>query len=187
MKNKAMETRLTDELRTFIASRRTLLLSTLDENNHPYASYAPYALGENCIYVLLSDIALHGINLKNTPKAGILIIEDEQEAQTIFARVRVNYQVTSTLIPINAGAEYDTAINCLYQKQGERIHNLRKLTDFNVFKLTPIGGRFVKDFGRAYAITGNTLVGESIDHLKDGHKPRSSVINNLPSLNEGKQ
>ena len=177
MKNKAMETRLADELRSFIASRRTLLLSTIDHNDHPYASYAPYALGEDCLYVLLSDIALHGINLKNTPKAGVLIVEDETEAQTIFARIRVNYQVTSSLIPIDAGAEYDTAIECLYQKQGERIHNLRGLSDFNVFKLTPIGGRYVKDFGRAYSIAGNTLVGESIDHLKDGHKPRVATSN----------
>lgn len=174
MKNKAMETRLTDDLKNFIASRRTLLLSTVDDNNHPYASYAPYALGEDCIYVLLSDIALHGINLKNTPKAGVLIVEDEGEAHTVFARIRVNYQVTSVLIPIDAGEEYDMAINCLYQKQGKRIHNLRELSDFNLFKLTPIGGRYVKDFGRAYAIAGNTLIGESIDHLKDGHKPRAS-------------
>jgi putative heme iron utilization protein len=174
MKNKAMEARLTDELKNFITSRRTLFLSTIDDNNHPYASYAPYALGEDCIYVLLSDIALHGINLRNTPKAGVLIVEDETEAQTIFARIRVNYQVTSTLIPFDAGEEYDKAINCLYQRQGKRIHHLSELSDFNLFKLTPIGGRYVKDFGRAYTIASNTLIGDSIDHLKDGHKPRTS-------------
>lgn len=177
MKNKAMEERLGDELHSFISSRRTLQLSTIDDNNHPYASYAPYALGNDCIYVLLSDIAVHGVNLKNTPKAGVLIVEDESEAQTIFARVRVNYQVSSTLISIDAGEEYDKAIKCLVDKQGDRINKLRELSDFNVFKLTPIGGRFVKDFGRAYAIAGNTLIGESIDHLKDGHKPRTAIAN----------
>lgn len=175
MKNKVMEARLADELEAFLEKRRTLHLSTIDENGHPYASYAPYATGDNCIYVLLSDIAVHGVNLKNNPKAAVLIVEDESEAQTIFARIRVNYQVVAEHIPFDAGADYDTAIEALYQKQGERVHNLSKMTDFNLFKLTPIGGRYVKDFGRAYAIAGNSLTGESIDHLRDGHKQREAV------------
>ncbi len=172
MKNKSLETRIADDLLNFLKSRRTLHLSTLDANNHPYSSYAPYAIGDDCFYVLLSDIALHGINLKNNGKAGILIVEDEDQAQTIFARVRVNYQVNAQLINIEDGEQYDQAIDCLYQKQGERIHSLRQLTDFNLFKLTPVGGRFVRDFGKAYAIEGHSLTGENINHLRDGHKPR---------------
>lgn len=175
MKNKAMEARLATELETFLANRRTLHLSTLDENGHPYASYAPYATGEDCIYVLLSDIAVHGVNLKNNPKAAVLIVEDESESQTIFARIRVNYQVIAEHIPLGAGGDYDLAIDKLHQKQGDRIHNLSGMTDFNLFKLTPIGGRYVKDFGRAYAIAGNSLTGESIDHLRDGHQQREAI------------
>jgi putative heme iron utilization protein len=173
MKNKALEIRIADELLGFLDRRRTLHLSTLDESNHPYASYAPYAIGDDCFYVLLSDIALHGINLTSNGKAGVLIVEDESEAETIFARIRVNYQVNAQLIDFDAGEEYERAINCLYKKQGERIHSLRKLTDFNLFKLTPIGGRFVRDFGKAYSIAGNSLTGESIEHLRDGHRPRA--------------
>jgi len=172
VKNKALEDRIADELRDFLQSRRTLHLSTIDENNHPYASYAPFAIGEDCLYVLLSDIAVHGVNLKNNAKAAVLIVEDESEAQTIFARIRVNYQVTAKCIAFDAGEEYDCAIDCLYKKQGERIHNLCQLTDFNVFKLTPLRGRYVKDFGRAYTIAGSSLIGESIEHLRDGHRPR---------------
>ncbi len=175
MKNKAMEDRLGDELKDFLASRRTLHLSTLDQDGHPYASYAPYAIGNDCIYVLLSDIAIHGINLKHNPKAAVLIVEDESEAQTIFARIRVNYQVKAEHISHKAGKDYDEGIDYLFQKQGERVHNLSQLTDFNLFKLTPLGGRFVKDFGRAYTIAGNSLTGESIEHLRDGHKPRVSA------------
>lgn len=176
MKNKAMEIRISEELTQFLSTRRTLNLATLDTNGHPYASYAPYAMGDNCLYVLLSDIALHGLNLKNNPKAAVLIVEDEKESQTIFARIRVNYQVIAEMIPYNSGAPYKEAIDSLYQKQGERIHNLSELSDFNVFKLTPIGGRYVKDFGRAYAIEGNSLVGEGIEHLRDGHQARATKI-----------
>ncbi len=173
MKNKAMEKRLSDELKTFLQSRQTLHLSTLDENGHPYASYAPYAIGDNCLYVLLSDIAVHGENLKNNDKAAVLIVEDESEAQTIFARIRVNYQVIAEYIPFDAGEIYNTGIAYLCNKQGERIHALRKMNDFNLFKLTPQGGRYVKDFGRAYSIAGCSLTGENIEHLRDGHRPRA--------------
>lgn len=176
MKNKALEVRLADELQIFLQSRRTLHLSTLDEMGHPYASYAPFAIGDDCLYVLLSDIAVHGVNLKNNCKAAVLIVEDESEAQTVFARIRVNYQVIAKPVPIDAGEDYDTAIECLYKKQGERIHNLCQLTDFNVFKLMPLGGRYVKDFGRAYTIAGNSLTGESIEHLRDGHRPRATLV-----------
>ncbi|WP_085757881.1 HugZ family protein [Oceanicoccus sagamiensis] len=175
MKNKAMENRLADELEEFLMTRRTLHLSTLDQDGHPYASYAPFAKGDDCLYVLLSDIAVHGVNLKNNPKAAVLIVEDESEAQTIFARIRVNYQVQAQHIPFDAGAEYDEGIDCLQKKQGDRVLNLSQLSDFNLFKLTPLGGRFVKDFGRAYTIAGQSLTGESIEHLRDGHKPRASV------------
>ncbi|WP_339339679.1 pyridoxamine 5'-phosphate oxidase family protein [uncultured Oceanicoccus sp.] len=175
MKNKAMENRLGDELKEFLTSRHTLHLSSLDRNGHPYASYAPYAISDDCIYVLLSDIAIHGINLKNNPKAAVLIVEDESEAQTIFARIRVNYQVEAKHICHEAGEAYDKGIKYLFQKHGERIQNLSELSDFNLFKLIPLGGRFVKDFGRAYTIAGNSLIGESIEHLRDGHKPRVSA------------
>lgn len=175
MKNKAMELRLSDELENFLHSRMTLHLSSLDQEGHPYASYAPFAIGEDCLYVLLSDIAVHGINLRQNPKAAVLIVEDESEAQTIFARIRVNYQVMASHIPHDSGADYEAAVECLYQRQGERIHNLSKMTDFNVFKLTPLGGRYVKDFGRAYSIAGNSLVGENLEHLRDGHKPREGA------------
>ena len=176
MKNKALESRLSDELKDFLHSRKTLHLSSLDQNGHPYASYAPFAIGDDCLYVLLSDIAVHGINLKNNPKAAVLIVEDEAQAQTVFARVRVNYQVSAMQIPHDAGADYERAIDCLYQRQGERIYNLSKMSDFNVFKLIPLGGRYVKDFGRAYTIAGRSLTGESLEHLSDGHKPREEGV-----------
>ncbi|GAA3921108.1 HugZ family protein [Litoribacillus peritrichatus] len=174
MKNKGLEQRLSDEILTFLDSRRTLHLSSLDEDGHPYASYAPFALGTECIYVLLSDIAVHGRNLKQNSKAAVLIVEDESQAATIFARIRVNYQVSAQHLQIDS-EEYKTGIHQLFKKHGDRIHNLAELSDFNLFKLTPLGGRYVKDFGRAFSIAGNTLTGESIDRLRDGHKPRVSA------------
>jgi putative heme iron utilization protein len=174
MKNKGLEQRLGDEIIDFLNTRKTLNLASLDEDGYPYASYAPFAIGDDCIYVLLSDIAIHGKNLRNNEKAAVQIVEDESEAATIFARIRVNYQVRAEEIALNT-EEYTAGIEILANKHGERINKLAELSDFNLFRLTPLGGRYVKDFGRAFAIAGNTLSGESIDRLRDGHKARVIV------------
>ncbi len=173
MKNKKLESKLSAEIISFLSARKTLNLATLDQDGHPYASYAPFAHLDDHLYVLLSDIAIHGTNLRGDSRAAIQIVEDESEAATIFARVRVNYQVQAEHIPHQSGEEFELGIKALADKHGDRIQNLASLSDFNLFKLKPIHGRFVRDFGRAYALTGGTLSGESIDHLRDGHKPRS--------------
>ncbi len=175
MKNKALETRIGDELMAFIDSRKTLNLSSLDETGYPYASYAPFACGDECFYVLLSDIAVHGRNLRNNPKAAVQIVEDESQAHTIFARIRVNYQIHAEAIAHDSGAEFNAGIDALRARHGDRIDNLARLTDFHLFKLIPLGGRYVKNFGRAYSIAGKTLTGKSIEHLRDGHKTRATT------------
>lgn len=170
MKNTAMEKRLTDEISEFIDSRMSLNLSTIDSDGLPFASYAPFATGDNCIYLLLSDIAGHSVNLKNNPKASVLIIEDEQDAQHLFARVRVNLTLTSEHQEFDSEA-YKKGVKILADRHGEMIENLASHTDFNLFKLTPKKGRYVKGFGKAYSFE-NCLNGEHLVHMRDGHKKR---------------
>ena len=57
MKNKGLEQKLSDEILDFLNTRKTLNLSSLDADGYPYASYAPFAILNENIYVLLSDIA----------------------------------------------------------------------------------------------------------------------------------
>lgn len=171
MKNKVLEARLNDEIMTFISSRKTLLLSSLRADGTPYASYAPFAIGDECLYLLISEIAVHAGNLQINPKASVLIIEDEDSCNEIFARVRVNYSVLAESVAVDS-KEWTTGIDALTTRHGSRITNLSQLADFKLFKLQPQGGRYVKDFGRAYTLVGNTLSGEVVDHLRDGHRPR---------------
>ena len=174
MKNKGLEQQISDEIMMMVNSRKTLMLSTLDENNHPYASYAAFAVGRDCLYVLLSDIAVHGVNLRIHPQASVLIIEDEDSAIELFARLRVSYQIDSDA--------WNVGIALLTERHGQRITNLSQLSDFRLFKLKPKGGRYVKGFGKAYQIDGGTLAGKNLEHLRDGHKKREVVVK--PSASE---
>jgi putative heme iron utilization protein len=171
MKNTALQNRLAREVLGFINQRKTLQLATLGEDGVPYASYAPFAVAGDQLFVVLSDVAVHGLNLINNPKASVLIIEDEDSAEEYFARIRVNYQVHTRQLTTDSPAGRE-AIKQLEERFGERPRRLSELADFRLFALAPIKGRYVKGFGRAYSLDGGTLGGEQIEHLREGHRPR---------------
>lgn len=174
MKNKKMQQRLSSEVEQFINSRKSLQLSTITQEGNPYASYAPFALGDDCLYVLISEIAVHATNLQHNPKASVLIIQDEDSADELFARIRVNYSVDAENIEVDS-EKWHEGLKILSDRHGERINNLSQLSDFKLFKLNPTGGRFVKGFGRAYTLASGTLASEILSHMSDGHKKRDAA------------
>ena len=171
MKNRVLEFELKEEILNFIDSRKSLQLSSITQDGRPLASYAPFAIGDECLYVLLSEIAIHAVNLQSNPLASVLIIEDEDSAGELFARLRVNYSVDAEHIEWEDD-RWQQGIDTLATRHGDRMSSLSELKDFKLFKLSPTGGRYVKGFGRAYALSGGSLVGGQIEHLRDGHKKR---------------
>lgn len=174
MKNKAMETRIGEEVMDFIASRKSLQLSSITPEGMPYASYAPFAIGQECLYVLLSDIAVHAANLRCNARASVLVIEDEDTAQELFARVRVNYAMRADLLEYGSD-DFRLGLEQLVKRHGERPRKLSELSDFSMFRLVPEGGRYVKGFGKAFTLEGGSLAGESLSHMRDGHRPRPAA------------
>ena len=111
--------------------------------------------------MLLSNIAIHAKNLKTNKQTSILIIEDEDSAGELFARIRVNYQARVEHININDDG-WENGIQALVKRHGERSKNLSELPDFNLFKIIPEQGRYVKGFGKAYSFAGETLTGTNM-------------------------
>lgn len=174
MKNEAFQARLNQEILDFIDSRRSLHLATITHEGDPYTSYAPFARGDECLYILISEIAVHALNLQANPRASVMIIEDEDSAGELFARLRVSYQMDAQLQDVESEG-WKEGIKVLAQRHGERINNLSQLADFRLFKLVPRKGRYVKGFGKAFDLIGGSLAAEKISHLKDGHKKRSAA------------
>lgn len=164
------ENEINDEVFEHIKSKKSLSLSSIDKHGFPFASYAPFSIGEQCLYVLLSEVAIHGENVALNPNVSALIIEDESTAKQLFARVRVNYQMNAQLLSPHS-KEWNHGINSLQNRHGKLIGTLSQLEDFKLFKLDPIQGRYVKGFGKAYQINGGQLIGH-ISHLTKGHQPR---------------
>ncbi|SDI81210.1 hypothetical protein SAMN04488540_103166 [Ferrimonas sediminum] len=155
-KQQRLQERLLPEVEEFKAACQTLMLATLDVDGQPNVSYAPFAQGEHGFYILVSDIARHGINLKVNKQLSVMMVQDEVSAKSIYGRKRLTFDVTAELIGRDT-AVFSQGIAALTQRFGEIAENLAKLTDFNLYCLKPSKGLFVKGFGQAFAIGGKDL------------------------------
>ena len=148
-------------------SIKSVVLGTVDAQGMPLASYAPYAMDEQRhIYVMLSGMSPHSQNLETTAKASALFIEDEAQTKNIFARKRLSFDCTVSIVP-QADARFDALADLLYERHGSTIERLRLMPDFRMFELIPQSGRFVIGFGSAYEISGDRL--DQLKQLGGGH------------------
>ena len=120
---------------------------------------------------MLSDIAIHARNLRKYPSASVLIIEDEDSAEELFARRRVSYTIEAEALAVDS-PEWHAGVDLLAQRHGERPRNLSQLSDFHLYRLRPQSGRYVKGFGKAYFLANGSLTETTINHLRDGHRKR---------------
>lgn len=145
------------EYQQFTQEFQSIVISTVNDEGIPNGSYTPFVMDEQRnIYIYVSGLSPHTQNINLNHKVSVLFIEDEAQTPQIFARRRLNYDCTATLIEretqkwLNIVEEFETRF-------GEIIEMLRGLADFRVFKLTPHSGRFVIGFGQAYHINGDNL------------------------------
>ena len=157
------------EKNILLKKARSAVLSTIDNNGIPNASYAPIAIDiEKNIYMFLSELAKHTANLKSNKKVSLMLIEDEGYSTNIFARKRLTINAEVEIINRGTSDWYEKIIY-LDDKYGENMKFLKKMSDFHLFQLTPIDALLVFGFGKAFKFYGEGL--EKIKHLNEsGHK-----------------
>ncbi|MDM9381122.1 pyridoxamine 5'-phosphate oxidase family protein [Chlorogloeopsis sp. ULAP01] len=145
------------EYENFIHQFQSVIISTVNTQGVPNASYAPFVMDESKnIYIYVSELSTHTQNLSANPRVSVMLIEDEGKTEQIFARCRLTFDCMATLIE----RQTDAWQEIVYQFQarfGEIIDILRDLADFRIFQLTPQQGRFVTGFGAAYSISNENL------------------------------
>ena len=135
----------------------SIILSTVDAQGVPNASYAPFVLDEaKNIYIYVSGLSPHTKNISANPLVSVLFIEDEAQTKQIFARRRLTFDCRATLLERDTPNWIEIAEK-FQARFGEIIEMLRSLPDFRIFQLTPQNGRFVVGFGAAYQIGGDNL------------------------------
>lgn len=145
------------EYENFIQQFQSAIISTATKQGIPNSSYAPFVMDEfKNIYIYVSGLSTHTQNISVNPYASVMFIEDEGKTEQIFARRRLSFDCTATLVE----RETDAWNEIIYQFQarfGQMIEILRDLPDFRIFQLTPQQGRFVIGFGAAYSISSDNL------------------------------
>ncbi|MEM8810123.1 MAG: pyridoxamine 5'-phosphate oxidase family protein [Cyanobacteria bacterium P01_G01_bin.38] len=141
----------------FPAQFQTLILSTVDADGAPHASYAPFVMGsDKQIYIYVSGLAAHTGNLKRSGQASVLFIEDESKTEQSFARRRLTYQCGAAVLA-RESARWDAIASQFERRFGDIIDILKGLADFEIFQLAPRSGRFVLGFGAVYQVSPDDL------------------------------
>lgn len=143
---------------------KSLFLSSLNADGSPHSSYAPFAMKDDALFILISGLAAHTQNLLRNPQVSALIVEDESQCEEIFARLRVTYDLQVNVVESQSVA-WEEGVAILQACLGDRVAQISQLGDFVLFKLIPIKGRFVKGFGKAYEVLGGTLAGQDVVHI----------------------
>lgn len=136
---------------------KSAVLSTVDHDRLPHASYAPFVIdAQKNFYFYISEITQHTKNLLDNGLLSILLVEDESATAQVFARRRLSYQATAVCLD-RESEEWIQAFKSFKQRFGNIIDRFRDMSDFKIFKCTPHKGRFVIGFGAAYNINKNDL------------------------------
>lgn len=155
-----------ESLLKLVNQAKTLILATIDSKGLPDASYSPFVRDEQGnLYIYVSTLAKHTRNLRSARKAGIMIIEDEQSAQSLYARKRLTLQCDVQDIERDS-EDFQSMIAHFHEKFGEIMDTLGTMKDFYLFRLVPGQGRLVLGFGQAFAVDGLSVE----DHLQGRHR-----------------
>ncbi|PMB02596.1 pyridoxamine 5-phosphate oxidase [Fischerella thermalis CCMEE 5273] len=145
------------EYEAFMQMFQSAMIATASGQGIPNASYAPFVIDEfKNIYIYISGLSTHTQNLVVNPHASVMLIEDEDKTEQIFARRRLTFECTAALIERDSD-KWREIMNNFHARFSEIMEVLSGLQDFRMFKLTPKEGRFVIGFGAAYFISGDDL------------------------------
>lgn len=138
-------------MKELLNTQKTAFIASIDENNTPQASYAPYVIIEDKIYIYISKVAEHYKNLENNKHASLMIIEDETNSKILFARKRISFKGEATKL-----SDVDSQV----KEKFEEIHTKNMMDvlytmDFDFFEIKISEGRLVEGFGKAYKLTYN--------------------------------
>jgi len=138
------------QLNEFLNRINALMLSTVNGEGAPEASYAPYVEHDGCYYIFISGLASHTSNLRRAGVASALFMENHADGHA-FTRKRLSCHCKATTIE-RGDALFDSVLQLMEKQFGKLIETLRSLNDFQLFQLKPMRGNFVVGFGQAFEV-----------------------------------
>ena len=143
-------------LSQLIRSTRIAALGTLHESE-PNLAMVAYAFADNfsAFYIHVSRLGRHTTDMENDPRVSLLIAEIDDRRPDPQTLARVSLRGIADMLP-RSDPSY-SQIRKIYLDRFPEAEQFFHLGDFNIWKITPKGGRFVAGFGRAFNLVPEAL------------------------------
>jgi putative heme iron utilization protein len=143
-------------LARLIRSTRIAALGTLHEGESNLAMVAYAFAGDfSAFYIHVSRLGKHTRDMERDPRVGLLIAEADDGRLDPQTLARISIRGTAEIVSRNDPGYVPAKSSYLARfPEAEQLFNLG---DFNIWKITPTGGRFVAGFGRAFNIVPEAL------------------------------
>lgn len=143
-------------LARMIRETRVAALGTLHEGE-PNLAMVAYAFAEDfsAFYIHVSRLGKHTTDMEGDPRVSLLIIEADDHRADPQTLARVSLRGVAEILP-RTDPGY-TQVRNIYLERFPEAEQLFSLGDFNFWKITPKGGRYVAGFARAFNLVPETL------------------------------
>lgn len=147
---------LRDEIVRFRAGFDSIMLATADDQGTPLASCAPCIIdAQGQVYIYVSGLSAHTANLLQSRRASLLFAA-EASGGNAFARPRLTLDCEAQRID-RSDSTWEQILDEFGERFGAIVQTLRQLADFELFRLVPAAGNYVRGFGQAYRLRGAGL------------------------------
>ncbi|MEN4761744.1 pyridoxamine 5'-phosphate oxidase family protein [Chryseobacterium sp. C39-AII1] len=154
---------LTPKVKELIERTKSVILATVDAEETPNSSYAPFVQVDNTFYILVSFMAKHTKNLADGRKTSVMFIEDESATKQIYARERLTIEASTSQVEKDSET-WNTVVSLLKETHGKVVDVIAEMKDFILIGLHPTKGAYVNGFGSAYFVDQNL---EIMEHRND--------------------
>jgi putative heme iron utilization protein len=151
-----MDPQSEQRLAGLIRSTRIGALGTLHDGE-PNLAMVAYAVSADfsAFYIHVSRLGRHTVDMETDPRVSLLITEADDGRADPQTLARVSMRGMAELLP-RSDPGY-AQIKRFYLERFPAAEHLFSLGDFNLWRITPKGGRFVAGFGRAFNLAPQAL------------------------------
>jgi Putative heme iron utilization protein len=144
-------------LARLIRETRIATLGTLHEGE-PNLAMVAYSFAEDfsAFYIQVSRLGKHTTDMEADPRVNLLITETDDRRADPQTLARVSIRGMAEILP-RSDPDY-AEVKKNYLERFPEAEQLFSLGDFNLWKITPRGGRFVAGFGRAFNLVVDGLI-----------------------------
>jgi putative heme iron utilization protein len=140
-----------------LRSTRVAALGTL-HGGEPNLAMVAYAFAQDfsAFYIHVSKLGKHTVDMEKDSRVSLLITEADDRRADPQTLARVSLRGTAEILARN-DAGY-SQVRGVYLERFPQAEQLFSLGDFNIWKITPTGGRFVAGFARAFNLVPEALI-----------------------------